>query len=72
MKNMEHWRLVLAWGCLGLFFAFPFGMLAIHLSKGASYPNFASEFKYVGEFMKTVAVIIISLAGFSTAEVFKK
>lgn len=72
MKQMEQWKLVLAWGCLGLFFSFPFAMTAIHLSKGGSYPGFASEFKYLGEYMKTVAVVVISLAGLSTAEIFKK
>jgi hypothetical protein len=72
MKSMEQWKLVLAWGCLILFFAFPFATVLIHLSKVASYPQFAAEFKYLGEYMKTIAVIVISLAGFSTAEIFKK
>jgi hypothetical protein len=69
---MTAWKIVLAWGCLILFFLFPFAMTAIHLAKGASYPGFANEFKYLGEYMKVVAAVIISLAGFNTAEVFRK
>lgn len=64
--------MTLAWGCLGIFFAFPFIMMSIHLSRGSAQPGFAQEFKYIGEYMRTTAAVIISLAGFNTAEVFKK
>lgn len=64
--------MTLAWGCLGLFLVFPFATIIIHLSKGPSYPGFAAEFKYLGEYMKVVAAVIISLAGFNTVEIFKK
>ena len=70
MNLLENWKLSLAWGCLVIFFAFPVVMMTIHLLK-SPYPTFASEFKYVGEYLRTVAAIIISLAGFSTIEVFK-
>jgi hypothetical protein len=68
---MERWKLTLAWGCLGIFFFLPFVMLGIHLLQGHNV-NFAQEFRYVGEYLRTTAAIIISLAGFSTAEIFKK
>lgn len=71
MKSMDFWKLCLGWGCLSIFFVFPFVMVAIHLHLGVNV-DFAKEFRYVGEYLRTVAAIIISLAGFSTAEVFKR
>jgi hypothetical protein len=69
--SMEYWKLILAWGCLIIFFIFPFAMISIHLLIGAR-PDFALEFRYMGEYLKTVTAIIISLAGFSTVEIFRK
>ena len=69
MNSLENWKLALAWGCLVIFFIFPVATMAIHLL--TSHANFASEFRYVGEYLRTVAAIIISLAGFNTIEVFK-
>lgn len=71
MTNMEYWKLMLAWGCLGVFFVLPFVMLLIHLLQGHNV-NFAQEFRYIGEYLRTTAAIIISLAGFNTVEIFKK
>lgn len=68
---MDKWKLVLAWGCLGIFFAFPVAMPSIQILTGLK-PNFANEFKYLGEYMRVVATVIVSLAGFSTVELFKK
>ena len=67
---METWKLALAWGCLVIFFIFPVAMPTIQLLTGMK-PNFASEFKYLGEFMRVVATIIISLAGLNTVELFR-
>jgi hypothetical protein len=68
---MERWKLTLAWGSLAVFFILPFLMLAIHLIQGHNVA-FAQEFRYIGEYLRTTAAIIISLAGFNTVEVFKK
>ncbi len=38
---------------------------------GGRSASFASEFRYLGEYMRTVAAIIISLAGFNTIEIFR-
>jgi hypothetical protein len=68
---MERWKLTLAWGCLSVFFLLPIVLFSIHLHLGHSV-EFAKEFRYVGEYLRTVAAIIISLAGFNTAEFFKQ
>jgi hypothetical protein len=67
---MERWKLTLAWGSLAVFFTLPFVMLVIHLVQGHNV-NFAQEFRYVGEYLRTTAAIIISLAGLNTVEIFK-
>jgi hypothetical protein len=71
-KLMDIWKLTLAWGCLGVFFSFPIVMVTIHLSTSPNNPAFATEFRYLAEYMRTVTAIIISLAGFSTVELFRK
>jgi hypothetical protein len=72
---MERWKLVLAWGCLGLFFGIPLLTLALHLVNLANPSAFAShlpEFRYFADYMRTITAIIISLAGLHTVELFKK
>lgn len=68
---MERWKLCLAWGCLAIFLILPIVLLAIHLRIGHN-TDFAKEFRYIGEYLRTTAAIIISLAGFNTAEMFRK
>jgi F0F1-type ATP synthase assembly protein I len=68
---MERWKLTLAWGSLVIFFVLPIVLMMIHLWLGHS-TDFAKEFRYVGEYLRTVAAIIISLAGFNTVEIFKQ
>lgn len=66
------WKMVLAWGCVGLFFAFPFAIMAMHivyLQHPVGQP-FITEFRYLGEYLKTVTAIVISLSGFNTVEMF--
>jgi hypothetical protein len=70
MNHMEKWKLTLAWGCLVIFFVFPIAMPTIQLMTGLK-PNFASEFRYLGEFMRVVATIIISLADLNTIQIFR-
>jgi hypothetical protein len=72
MKSMDIWKLSLAWGCLGIFFVFPFAMVTIHLFHMPQSQSVATDFRYIGEYLRTVAAIIIALAGFNTAELFKK
>jgi hypothetical protein len=72
LDYMALWKLILAWACLAVFFLLPAVLLAIHTANIGSDPNFAVEFKWLGEYLKTVTAIIISLAGLSTVEVFKK
>jgi hypothetical protein len=69
--SIEMWKLTLAWGCLIVFFSFPIVMMGVHILTGPR-PDFALEFRYMGEYLKTVTAIIISLAGFSTVEIFRK
>jgi hypothetical protein len=73
--GLRHWRVVLAWGCLGLFFGIPLIFFGLHLWSLNHEPSFyshASEFRYMSDFLKTVTAIIISLAGLGTIELFKK
>jgi hypothetical protein len=72
MKNMEIWKLTLAWGCLIIFFLFPIMLPIIHLVRFPESHSFAQDFRYVGEYLRVVAAIIISLAGFNTVEIFRK
>jgi hypothetical protein len=72
MKSLEIWKATLAWICLASFFSFPIVMPLIHILYMPDSKSFAQDFKYVGEYTRTVAAIIISLAGFNTVEVFKK
>jgi hypothetical protein len=72
---MGIWKVVLAWCCLVMFFGIPFMFFAIHmvsLRTGDSFYEHAKEFKYMSDYLRTITVIIVSLAGFSTAELFKK
>jgi hypothetical protein len=70
---MHIWKLVLAWGCLALFFGIPLVFFGIHLTQlKTEFAAHANEFRYLSDYLKTVTAIIISLAGFSTAEMFKK
>jgi hypothetical protein len=69
---MQIWKLVLAWVCLVAFFGIPTLLFAFHLSHMGSDPLFAIEFKWMGEYLRTVTAIIISLAGLNTVELFKK
>lgn len=68
---MDLWKLALAWGCLVIFLLLPLVLLMIHLHVGHNV-DFAKEFRYIGEYLRTTAAIIISLAGFNTVEIFKK
>jgi hypothetical protein len=72
---MERWKLVLAWGCLGMFFGVPLLILSLHLvnlANPAAFISHLQEFKYFGDYLRTVTAIIISLAGLHTVELFKK
>ena len=67
---MDIWKLTLAWGCLLVFFGFPIVSIAIHVFYSKD-KGFADEFRYLGEYGKTVTAIIISLAGLNTVEIFR-
>jgi hypothetical protein len=72
---MDFWKLCLAWGCLGMFFGVPILLLSLqlyNLQTPAAFIQHLQEFKYIGEYLKTVTAIIISLAGLHTVELFKK
>ena len=72
---MQRWKICLAWGCLGFFFGIPLLVFILHLTSIDKNPSFIShigEFKYMAEYLRTVTVIIVSLAGFNTVELFKK
>ena len=72
---MQLWKIVLAWGCLGFFFAVPLFFFILHITSLDKNPSFIShigEFRYMAEYLRTVTVIIVSLAGFNTVELFKK
>ena len=71
MKGMELWKICLGWGCLAIFLILPIILLLIHLQIGHNV-DFAKEFRYIGEYLRTTAAIIISLAGFNTVEIFRK
>jgi hypothetical protein len=72
---MHFWKMVLAWGCLVLFFGIPLIFLTIHLfflNYEPSFGSHAGEFRYLSDYLKTITAIIISLAGLNTVELFKK
>ena len=70
---MEIWKLVLAWACLVTFFVTPVVLFIIHIFYHLGKdPSFAVEFKWIGEYLRTITAIIISLAGFNTVELFKR
>jgi threonine/homoserine efflux transporter RhtA len=74
MDYMAWWKLVLAWGCLVLFFGVPIVFFVVHMMFLNSEPSFAQhlqEFRYMGDYLRTVTAIIISLAGFNTVELFR-
>jgi hypothetical protein len=66
------WKLVLAWACLVTFFVTPSVLFGFHMFNLGADPSFAVEFRWLGEYLRTVTVIIISLAGLNTVELFKK
>jgi hypothetical protein len=58
-----------------MFFGVPLLLLTLHiynLQTPAAFIAHLQEFKYFGEYLKTVTAIIISLAGLHTVELFKK
>jgi hypothetical protein len=58
-----------------MFFGVPlviFSLHLAHLQNPSAFISHLPEFKYFGEYLKTVTVIIVSLAGLHTAELFKK
>ena len=69
---MGLWKLVLAWCCLATFFVTPVVLFVFHTLNMGADPSFAIEFKWIGEYLRTVTVIIVSLAGLNTVELFKK
>ena len=71
-SSLGFWKVALAWGCLFVFFFTPFVLFIFQTFHLGSTPPFVVEFKWVGEYLRTVSAVIISLAGFSTVEVFKK
>lgn len=68
------WKVVLAWGCLIVFFGLPILFFMLHMT--SIFNGFGlhdgAEFRYLTEFLRTVTAIIISLAGFDTVALFKK
>jgi hypothetical protein len=72
---MHLWKLVLAWGCLISFFGIPIIFFTIHmfeLNANPAWATRAQEFRYLSDYLKTITAIIISLAGLTTVEIFKK
>ena len=70
---MAIWKLVLAWLCLVAFFVTPVILFIIHVFHFVDKdPTFSVEFRWLGEYLRTITAIIISLAGFNTVELFKK
>jgi hypothetical protein len=77
--SLELWKITLAWGCLIVFFGSPFILIGLHFlhMAGAAKADlkgtpFVQEFRYLGEYLKTVTAVIISLAGFNTVELFRR
>jgi hypothetical protein len=58
-----------------MFFGVPLLVFVLHLFSLDRNPSFIShigEFKYMAEYLRTVTIIIVSLAGLNTVEIFKK
>jgi len=70
---MELWKLVLAWACLVTFFVTPIILFVVHIVYHLGKDRaFDSEFKWIGDYLRTVTALIISLAGLNTVELFKR
>jgi hypothetical protein len=58
-----------------MFFGVPIVLFTLHiwnLQTPAAFIQHIQEFKYIGEYLRTITAIIISLAGLHTVEFFKK
>jgi hypothetical protein len=72
MKD-EPWRIFLNWGAVIMFFSMPLLVLVIQLA-ALQFPNWLSkelpqtEFKYLYEFQRALAVLVFGLAGLRTWE----
>jgi len=58
-----------------MFFGIPLLILSLHLynlQNPSAFIQHLPEFKYFGDYLRTITAIIISLAGLHTVETFKK
>jgi hypothetical protein len=69
----EKWKQFLNWGAIIMFFSMPLLVLIIQLA-ALSFPNWLSqelpqtEFKYLYEFQRALAILVFGLAGLRTWE----
>jgi len=69
----EPWKTFLNWGAVVMFFAMPLIVLCIQLA-ALTFPNWLSqelpqtEFKYLYEFQRALAILVFGLAGLRTWE----
>ena len=71
--NEEGWKRFLNWGAVIMFFGMPLLVMTIQLL-ALSFPNVLSkelpqsEFKYLYEFQRALAILVFGLAGLRTWE----
>jgi hypothetical protein len=72
--NEPTWKTFLNWGAIIMFFGMPLLVLVIQLS-ALTFPHWLSqelpqtEFKYLYEFQRALAILVFGLAGLRTWEV---
>jgi hypothetical protein len=60
------WRRVAYWGIIGSFFAVPLAMLGVHLAFWNDPKSLNGEFKYVADFHKVLAGLLVAILGLNS------
>lgn len=77
MKQEEPWKTFLNWGVVLMFLFMPILVMTIQIL-ALSFPSFLkealpqTEFKYLYEFQRALAVLVFGLSGLRTWEVIKE
>jgi hypothetical protein len=68
--NEPHWKQLLNWGSVILFFGLPIGFFVVHYFGIEEWKP--GEFHYLTEFERNLALLVFGLSGLRTAQVFLK
>jgi hypothetical protein len=77
MKEEEGWKTFLNWGAVSMFLGMPVAITILQIY-ALSHPNWLSEklpqteFKYLYEFQRALAILVFGLSGLRTWEVVKE